>query len=53
MHPRGHDAVFVFEAEGPDYAILRLHLDGDFKNPIDIFTKFYRNPVDGFELTPF
>ena len=46
---KGHDAVFVFEAEDPDEAILRLHLDCDFKKPIDIITKFDRNPVDGFD----
>jgi len=46
---KGHDAFLVIQAEDPDDAIFRLHLDGDFKKPVDVLPKFNRNTVDGFD----
>lgn len=46
---KGHDAVFVVQAEDPDDAIFRLHLDGDLEKPVEVLTELNRNTVDGFD----
>ena len=41
-----HDAL-VFEPLDPDYAVFRLHFDGDVEEEVDVFAEFLGHPVDG------
>jgi len=41
-----HDAL-VFEPLDPDYAVFRLHFDGDVEKEVDVFAKVFGDAVDG------
>lgn len=41
------DDVVVAGAVDPDHAIFGLHIDGEIEDPIDSFTQFGCNTVDG------
>ena len=41
-----HDALVV-EPLDPDYAVFRLHFDGDVEEEVDVFAEFLGDPVDG------